>query len=158
MTASTGKVERVSDLGVSDVIDYKEQDFAQEIANLTSKRGVDVILDHIGAPYLGKNLKSLAVYGRLVLIGVMGGVKGEINLAVMMVKRQQLLGSVLRARPIAEKSAIISRFEAAVLPHVASGAIKPLVSDVLPLAQAADAHRLMESGGHFGKIVLDMNG
>jgi len=158
VTASTGKVERVSDLGVSDVIDYKEQDFAQEIADLTSKRGVDVILDHIGAPYLGKNMKSLAVYGRLVLIGVMGGVKSEINLAVMMVKRQQILGSVLRARPIAEKSAIISRFEAAVMPHVASGVIKPLVSDVLSLAQAADAHRLMESGGHFGKIVLDING
>jgi len=93
---------------------------------------VDVILDHIGAAYLGKNLKSLAVYGRLVLIGVMGGVKGEINLAVMMVKRQQLLGSVLRARSIAEKSAIIDRFEATVLPHVASGAIKPLVTGDLP--------------------------
>jgi len=158
VTASTGKVDRVSKLGVNDVIDYKEQDFAQEIAHLTAKRGVDVILDHIGAAYLGKNLKSLAVYGRLVLIGVMGGVKGEINLAVMMVKRQQLLGSVLRARSIAEKSAIIDRFEATVLPHVASGAIKPLVSDVLPLAQAADAHRLMESGKHFGKIVLDING
>ena len=156
VTASTGKVDRVSDLGVSQVIDYKQQDFAQEIAHLTSKRGVDVILDHIGADYLGKNLKSLAVYGRLVLIGVMSGVKAEVNLAVVMVKRQQILGSVLRARPITEKSSIIARFGSAVLPHVASGAIQPLVSDVLPLAQAADAHRLMESSQHFGKIVLEV--
>ena len=103
-------------------------------------------------------MKSLAVSGRLVLIGVMGGIKAELNLATMMVKRQQILGSVLRSRPVDEKSAIISRFASAVMPHVESGKIEPLISDVLPLAEASKAHQLMENSGHFGKIVLTLDG
>ncbi len=156
VTASTGKVERVGDLGAHKVIDYRQQDFAEEVKNHTGKRGVDVILDHIGGPYLEKNLKSLAVAGRLVIIGIMGGPKSDINLALMMVKRQQILGSVLRSRPVAEKSAIIERFTRNVMPHVARGAIEPIISEILPLEQAADAHRLMESSQHFGKIVLQV--
>ena len=156
VTASTGKVERVRELGVQHVIDYKQTEFADEIRTLTAKKGIDVILDHIGGPYLQSNLKTLALSGRLVLIGVMGGVKAEINLAVFMVKRQQLLGSVLRSRPVPEKSAIITRYVEAVMPHVDSAAIRPLISDTLPLADAAEGHRLMESGKHFGKIVLSV--
>ena len=154
VTASSGKLERVKALGVADVIDYKTTNFSDEMKSLTSKRGADVILDHIGAAYLADNMKSLALSGRLVLIGVMGGVKAELNLAMMMVKRQQILGSVLRSRPVDEKTAIISRFATAVMPYVETAKIEPLVSDVMPLEDVAKAHQLMESSGHFGKIVL----
>jgi putative PIG3 family NAD(P)H quinone oxidoreductase len=154
VTASTGKVERVRDQGAHDVIDYREQDFAAEIRNLTDKRGVDVILDHIGAEYLERNMKSLALAGTLMLIGVMGGIKAELNLATMMVKRQRIIGSVLRSRPKAEKADIIEKFEAEVLPLFAAGTIEPLIDARFALAEAAEAHRLMEQGGHFGKIVL----
>ena len=154
VTASTGKVERVRAQGADEVIDYREQDFADEIRNLTDKRGVDVILDHIGADYLERNMKSLALAGTLMLIGVMGGIKAELNLATMMVKRQRIIGSVLRSRPVAEKAAIIEKFENNVLPLFASGRIEPLVDARFPLADSAEAHRLMEKGGHFGKIVL----
>jgi len=99
-------------------------------------------------------MKSLALAGTLMLIGVMGGVKAELNLATMMVKRQRIIGSVLRSRPVAEKAAIIEKFEAAVLPLFAAGIIEPLIDARFALAEAADAHRLMEQGGHFGKIVL----
>jgi NADPH:quinone reductase-like Zn-dependent oxidoreductase len=99
-------------------------------------------------------MKSLALGGTLMLIGVMGGIKAELNLATMMVKRQRIIGSVLRSRPIAEKASIIKRFEAVVLPLFANATLTPLIDATFPLAQAADAHRLMEQGGHFGKIVL----
>ncbi len=155
VTASSGKVERVKALGVDHVIDYKTQSFADEIKTLTGGRGVDVILDHIGAAYLKDNMKCLALSGRLVIIGLMGGIKAELNLATMMVKRQKIIGSVLRSRPVPEKSAIIADFESTVMPFFANGTIAPLISDVFPLSQAADAHRAMEQGTHFGKIVLE---
>ena len=154
VTASTGKLERVSAQGADHVIDYREQDFAAEIRERTGKRGVDVILDHIGAKYLEPNMKSLALGGTLMLIGVMGGIKAELNLATMMVKRQRIIGSVLRSRPVTEKAAIINQFETEVMPLFAAGTIEPLIDARFALAEAADAHRLMEKGGHFGKIVL----
>ncbi len=154
VTASTGKIDRVRAQGAHEVIDYREQDFADEIRSLTDRRGVDVILDHIGAEYLERNMKSLALAGTLMLIGVMGGIRAELNLATMMVRRQRIIGSVLRSRPVAEKAAIIEKFEQAVLPLFASGKIEPLIDARFPLADAAEAHRLMEKGGHFGKIVL----
>ncbi len=154
VTASPAKLERVLALGADKVIDYRNQDFAEQVRIHTEKRGVQVILDHIGAPYLADNLKSLAVGGRLVVIGVMGGGKAEVNLALMMVKRQQIIGSVLRARPIQEKSDIIRDFSETVLPRMAEGGIVPLVDRVFALDQVADAHRRMEHSAHFGKIVL----
>ena len=156
VTASTGKLERVRKQGADHVIDYREQVFADEIRRITDKRGVDVILDHIGAQYLQDNMKSLTLAGTLMLIGVMGGIKAELNLASMMVKRQRIIGSVLRSRPVAEKAAIIAKFEAAVMPLIANGEIVPLVDATFPLAEAAAAHTMMEQGGHFGKIVLTM--
>jgi len=158
VTASTGKLERVREQGANHVIDYREQVFADEVRQITSKRGVDVILDHIGAKYLQDNMKSLALAGTLMLIGVMGGIKAELNLATMMVKRQRIIGSVLRSRPVAEKAAIIAKFDAAVMPLIARGEITPLVDATFPLAEAAAAHTMMEQGGHFGKIVLTMPG
>ena len=156
VTASTGKLERVRAQGADHVIDYREQDFAAEIARLTDKRGVDVILDHIGAKYLEPNMKSLARAGTLMLIGVMGGIKAELNLATMMVKRQRIIGSVLRSRPLEEKAAIIDQFEKTVMPLFADGRIEAEISARFPLAEAGEAHRMMEAGGHFGKIVLDI--
>ena len=157
VTASTGKVERVRAQGVLRVVDYQTTDFVDAVHEITDARGVDLILDHIGADYLSRNMRALAVSGKMVLIGVMGGVKAELHLAQMLVKRQQILGSVLRPRPIAEKASIISAFVAAVLPHFAQGNMVPLIHSVFPLAEAAEAHRLMESSGHFGKIVLDID-
>ena len=156
VTASPGKVERVRALGAHRVIDYKNEDFAEAVRQATDNRGADVILDHIGGPYLAQNLKSLAVGGRLVVIGVMGGAKAEINLATLMVKRQQIIGSVLRSRPVAEKAGIIAEFRRAVMPLFARSEIAPEIYKVYPLAEAADAHRAMESGAHFGKIVLSV--
>jgi putative PIG3 family NAD(P)H quinone oxidoreductase len=154
VTASTGKVERVARLGADHVIDYRKEDFAEVIRKATDKRGVDVILDHIGAAYLASNLAALATGGRLIVIGLMGGAKAEINLGALMVKRQQLIGSVLRARSVSEKACIVKQFSEMVMPSFERKEIVPLIHAALPLAQAAEAHRMMEAGEHFGKIVL----
>jgi putative PIG3 family NAD(P)H quinone oxidoreductase len=154
VTASTGKVERVAALGADVVIDYKNEDFADAVQRHTDKRGVDVILDHLGGSYLERNVRSLAVGGRLAVIGVMGGRKAELDVGRVLAGRLSILGSVLRPRPVEEKAAIIRAFEREVMPHFASGRITPLISKVYPLEQAAEAHRAMESGEHFGKLVL----
>ncbi len=156
VTASTGKVQRVSDLGADLVIDYQTQDFAEAIRANTGGKGVQVILDHIGGAYLASNMKSLAVGGHLVVIGVMGGIKADLNLALMMVKRQQITGSVLRSRPVPEKAAIVSRFAEAVLPSLTERKLVPLIHKVYRLEDAARAHRDMEESVHFGKIALAM--
>lgn len=158
VTASTGKVERVAALGADLVIDYKKEDFAETVLRYTEKRGVDVILDHLGGPYLAQNVRALAVGGRLALIGVMGGRKAELDVGRVLVNRLSILGSTLRARPVAEKAAIIRGFERDALPHFASGRIVPLIHRVYPLAHAAEAHRAMEASEHFGKLVLRVAG
>ena len=154
VTASPGKLERVSELGADLVIDYKNKAFEEVVRNETDRHGADVILDHIGSNYLTPNLKTLAIAGRLVIIGVMSGTTAEINLARLMVKRQRIIGSVLRSRPVQEKAAITARFAAEVLPLFADGTLRPLIHDVFPLGDVADAHRSMEASAHFGKIVL----
>lgn len=154
VTASSGKLDRVRELGADLVIDYRAESFAEAVREHTSKRGVDVILDHIGAPYLAPNLECLARGGRLVLIGVMKGAKAELNLATLMVKRQHIIGSVLRSRPVDEKAAITAEFTKTVLPLFADGTIEPLIHTVLPLSDAAEAHRMMEASEHFGKVIL----
>jgi putative PIG3 family NAD(P)H quinone oxidoreductase len=154
VTASPGKLDRVAKLGADVVIDYRNEAFEETVGNATDRHGADVILDHIGSKYLTPNLKALAVAGRLVIIGVMSGAKAEINLARLMVKRQRIIGSVLRSRPVDEKAAITARFTAEVLPFFADGTLEPLIHEVLPLGDAAEAHRAMEASAHFGKIVL----
>lgn len=154
VTASPGKIDRVAALGADRVVDYRSQEFATEVRSFTGNRGADVILDHIGADYLAPNLKALAVGGRLVIIGVMSGAMATINLAHLMVKRQRVIGSVIRARSVAEKARITAAFRERVMPHIAERRIEPLVHRIYPLEAAADAHREMESSRHFGKIVL----
>jgi NADPH:quinone reductase len=154
VTASPGKLERVRALGAHVVIDYQAEDFADAVLRHTDKRGVDVILDHLGGSYLARNQKSLAVDGRLALIGIMGGRKAEIDLGRVLAQRHSILGSVLRPRSVEQKAEIVRRFERAVLPHFATGKIAPLIYAVYPLAEAAEAHRAMETSSHFGKLVL----
>jgi NADPH2:quinone reductase len=154
VTASPAKLERVAALGADLVIDYRAEDFAEAVLRYTDKRGVDVILDHLGAAYLAQNVKSLATGGRLALIGVMGGRKAELDLGRVLAQRLTIMGSTLRPRPVEEKTAIIRRFEHEVMPHFAAGRIAPLIHHVYPLEQAAEAHRAMEASEHFGKLVL----
>jgi putative PIG3 family NAD(P)H quinone oxidoreductase len=154
VTASAGKAERVATLGADLVIDYRKEDFADVVARYTDKRGVDVILDHLGGAYLAQNIRALAVGGRLAVIGVMGGRKGELDVGRVLVNRLSILGSVLRPRPVEEKAAIIRNFERDALPHFASGRIVPLIHRVYPLEQTSEAHRTMEASEHFGKLVL----
>ena len=157
VTTSSRKVEPVRALGVASVIDYQKQDFTEEVKRITEGRGVDVILDHIGADYLTSNMKALAIKGTLVIIGVMSGARSELNLAAMMVKCQQVVGSVLRRRSVSEKAEIIADFTRVVMPFMTSREIIPLIYKVLPLEEAADAHRIMEASTHFGKIVLQVD-
>jgi NADPH2:quinone reductase len=154
VTASPAKLERVAALGADLVINYRAEDFAEAVLRYTDKRGVDVILDHLGAAYLAQNVKSLATGGRLALIGVMGGRKAELDLGRVLAQRLTIMGSTLRPRPVEEKTAIIRQFEREVMPHFAAGRIAPLIHHVYPLEQAAEAHRAMEASEHFGKLVL----
>ena len=156
VTASSRKVESVRALGVDSVIDYQQQDFLKEVNQITQGRGVNVILDHIGAAYLTSNMKALAMEGTLVIIGVMSGARSELNLAAMMVNCQRVVGSVLRRRSISEKAEIIADFTRVVMPFMVSREIIPKIHQVLPLEEAAAAHRIMEASAHFGKIVLQV--
>ena len=155
VTASPEKSERVRQLGADLLINYKETpDFSEVVKEYTNKKGVDMILDHIGAKYLAPNMNSLAYKGRLVIIGVTSGIKAELNLALMMVKRQQIIGSVLRSRPVSEKAEIIAEFTRVALPKFADRTIVPIIEKVFTIDEVVAAHTMMEADKHFGKIVL----
>jgi NADPH:quinone reductase-like Zn-dependent oxidoreductase len=115
-----------------------------------------VILDNMGAAYLGRNVQALATGGRLVVIGLQGGLKGELDLGLLLAKRASVHATSLRARPLAEKAAIVSAVLAGVWPAVDAGEVVPVVDRVLPLTQVADAHRLVEESSHVGKVVLQV--
>ena len=154
---SEDKANACRDLGADHVVLYKEEDFAERVLALTGGRGADVILDHIGAAYLEPNLRCLAPYGRLVIIGLLGGAKAELNIGRLMVKRQRIIGSVLRARPVAEKAAITAAFRAAVLERFARGELKPVIHTVLPLEEARRAHALVAANANTGKVILQVD-
>ena len=141
-------------LGAERAINYKAQDFSAALMPLTEGRGIDVILDMVGAPYFSRNVDLLAQEGRLVQIAVLQGAKAEINLVRLLRQRITITGSTLRSRTIEEKGAIAAAVERDVWPLVESGKIRPIVYARFPLTEAAEAHRLMESGSHIGKILL----
>ena len=124
------------------------------MSEYTDGKGADLILDHIGAKYLAANMKALALGGSLIIIGVMGGIKAELNLVRMMVKRQRIIGSVLRSRPVQEKARIVAELTQAVVPRLVDRTIEPLIHEVFPLEKVGEAHETMEQSRHFGKIVL----
>jgi len=151
---SDEKCERCRALGADVAVNYRTGDFAAACREATGGRGVDVVLDSIGAAYLEQNLASLAVGGRLVLIGLMGGAKAEIGLGALLARRLQVIGSTLRTRSKEEKACIAAGFAARFGPALARGEIRPVVDRVLPLERAGDAHRAMKASEHFGKIAL----
>ncbi|MFQ5457935.1 MAG: NAD(P)H-quinone oxidoreductase [Myxococcota bacterium] len=151
---SKEKAERCLALGADAAINYREEEFDEATRAASGGRGVDVILDIIGGAYLERNLKSLAPDGRLVIIGAIGGIQGEINLGLMLGKRLSIQATTLRARPVAYKARLARQLEAEVLPGLADGSLVPVVDRVFDLSKVAEAHRLMESNAHFGKIVL----
>ena len=155
VTCSAGKVEACRELGAV-VVDYGSQDFVAEVATATGGAGVDVVLDVIGGDYTNRNLQALAVQGRIIQVGVMGGGTTPVNLGLMLPKRATITGTVLRARPLEEKIAITRRFAAEVLPLFESGALRPVIDSRYPLERVAEAHRQMEANANVGKILLDV--
>jgi putative PIG3 family NAD(P)H quinone oxidoreductase len=144
---SAEKADRARELGADEVINYREEDF-------TDKVRADVILDIMGAKYLDKNVRSLKTGGRLVVIGMQGGTKAELNLGMLLAKRASVHATTLRSRPVDEKGAIVRSVVDNVWPLVGAGAVRPVVYAEVPMADAAEAHRMLDSGEHVGKILL----
>ena len=142
------------ELGAKRAIDYRNEDFVEIVKAETGGRGVDVILDMVGGPYVERNLQALAVEGRMVQIAWLQGPKVQANFMQLMLKRLTWTGSTLRPRSVAQKGEIAAALEAKVLPLLAAGKVRPLIHQTFPLAEAAAAHALMESSTHIGKIVL----
>lgn len=153
---SDEKCRRCLLLGADLAVNYRQQDFVEAVLDFTGGKGVDVILDMVGGDYLPRNLKSLAVDGRLLQIGIQHSGKAEINLAALLMKRLTLAGSTLRSRSDEFKANIARQLRDKVWPLLESGQVKPVIDSVFPLAEADRAHRLMESSQHIGKIVLEL--
>ncbi|SMC37023.1 NAD(P)H-quinone oxidoreductase [Janibacter indicus] len=151
---SQDKLDVCRDLGAQILVNYREQDFVEEVRAATDGHGADVVLDLMGAKYLPRNVDLLATSGRLVVIGLMGGRKGELDLGKLLSKRAAVIATSLRARPAAEKAAIVAAVREHVWPLVEDGAVRPIVQGTHPLERAADAHRELEASGHIGKILL----
>ena len=151
---SAAKCEACVRLGAERAINYRDADFAAVVRDLTGGRGVDVVLDMVGGEYFARNIDVLAVEGRLVEIATLHGVKAELNIQTVMVRRLTITGSTLRPRPVADKGAIAAALWHQVWPLLESGAVRPIVHATFPLRDAAEAHRVMEAGAHIGKLVL----
>lgn len=148
------KLARCAELGADILIDYREQDFVEELRKATDGAGADVILDIVGAKYLDRNVRALAVNGRLAVIGLQGGVKGELNLAALLGKRAAITATSLRGRPLGEKASIVAAVREHVWPLVGAGPVRAVVDRTFPMSDAAQAHRALEAGEHVGKILL----
>jgi putative PIG3 family NAD(P)H quinone oxidoreductase len=151
---SASKCAACERVGAERAIDYREVDFVAAVRDATGGRGVDVVLDIIGGDYLSRNIEVLAVEGRLVQIGLQGGSSAQLDMAPLLLKRLTITASTLRARSVAEKGALAAAVKANVWPLLESGAVRPVIHATFPLRAAADAHRLLESSRHIGKIVL----
>jgi len=156
VTASAGKLEACRALGADLAIDYASQDFVAECAAFANGAGIDVVLDVIGGDYVNKNIAAVRVGGRIVQVGTMGSGRTEVNIGMMLPKRASLIGTVLRARPLAEKIEITQRFAAELLPLFDSGALKPVIDSRYALSAIADAHAYMQTNANVGKILIDV--
>jgi len=155
VTAGTPeKLDACRALGAEILINYREEDFVEVLADATEGLGADVILDNIGAKYLARNVSALAVNGRLVIIGLQGGTKAELDISMVLRKCAAVIATSLRGRPAGEKAAIVAAVREHVWPLIESGAVKPVVHRTFPLDQAADAHRELEAGSNIGKVLL----
>lgn len=151
---SQDKLDFCRELGADITVNYREQDFVEEVRAATDGHGADVLLDNIGAKYLPRNVDLLATNGRLVVIGLMGGRTGELDLGKMLGKRAAVIATSLRARPAEEKATIVAAVREHIWPLIEDGAVRPIIHGTHPLERAADAHREMEQSGHIGKILL----
>jgi putative PIG3 family NAD(P)H quinone oxidoreductase len=151
---STDKLERCRELGAEVLVNYRDEDFVEAVRTATDGHGADVVLDNMGAKYLARNLDVLATSGRLSVIGMQGGTRAELDLGLLMRKRGAVFSTSLRARPADEKAAIVASTREHVWPLIASGDVRPVVDRVLSMADAAEAHRLVEQSTHVGKVLL----
>jgi putative PIG3 family NAD(P)H quinone oxidoreductase len=151
---SADKLRVCAALGAEIRVNHREEDFVAVVREATGGHGADVVLDNMGAAYLARNVDVLAPGGRLVVIGLQGGRRAELDLAALMARRGAVVGTTLRARPPAEKAAIVASVREHVWPLVESGAVRPVVHEVLPLTEAARAHRVMAESSHVGKLLL----
>ena len=157
-TARTAdKLKQATELGLDYGIDSSREDFAKIIADQTGRQGVHVLVDMVGSPFVDGNLAALATKGRMVLVGLLGGGQASLNLGVVLRKRLQITGTVLRSRPLEEKVAATRLFAERVVPQLARGLLRPIVDRVFPLEELAEAHRYMASNASFGKIVITMD-
>jgi putative PIG3 family NAD(P)H quinone oxidoreductase len=151
---SAAKAERCRELGADLAVNYREQDFVAAVRDATSGAGADVVLDIIGAKYLSRNVDVVATNGRIVVIGLQGGMVAEVNLGILLFKRASLAATSLRSRPMPEKAAIVSSVQAGAWPAYEEGVARPIIDRTLPLAEAAEAHRVLEASDHIGKVLL----
>jgi putative PIG3 family NAD(P)H quinone oxidoreductase len=151
---SQAKLDFCRELGADVTINYREEAFEDRVAEETDGAGVDVVLDNMGASYLGRNMAALATGGRLIVLGMQGGVKGELNLGMLLAKRATVHAAGLRARPREQKAQIVAGTQNAVWPMIEAGTVRPIVDRVVPFEHAAEAHRLVEASEHIGKVLL----
>jgi putative PIG3 family NAD(P)H quinone oxidoreductase len=156
-TARASKHDALRALGAAHTIDYTTEDFGAATREATGGRGADVILDIMGAAYLERNVDALASDGRLVIIGLQGGRKAELNLGALLAKRGSVFATTLRARPNDQKAEIVRGVREQVWPLVESGAIRPIIDRRVPMPEAAEAHRIVESSAHLGKVLLTLD-
>jgi putative PIG3 family NAD(P)H quinone oxidoreductase len=151
---SARKLTAVAALGADVAINYREQDFAAVCREKTDGRGIDVILDNMGGSYLARNVAALATGGRLVVVGLQGGRRGDLDLGALLAKRASVSAASLRARPAQQKAAIVAATAAFVWPRIEAGDVRPVIDRVLPLTEVVHAHRVVEASQHIGKVLL----
>jgi len=151
---SAAKLERCAELGAEILVDYHSEDFVEVVRSATGGHGADVVLDIMGGSYLARNLEVLAMDGHITIIGTMGGRDAQLNIGAVMGKRARITGSLLRRRTLAGKAAVVAEVCEHVWPLIESGTVKPVVDRVLPMSEAAEAHRVVEAGEHVGKVLL----
>jgi putative PIG3 family NAD(P)H quinone oxidoreductase len=151
---SPEKLDRCRELGADLAVSYQDEDFTAAVLEFTDGQGANVILDIMGAPYLSWNLDTLATWGRLVVIATRGGSRSEVDLGLMMLKRATIVAATLRTRTMAEKAEVVAATREHIWPFISAGKVVPVIHAVLPMAEAAQAHRLLDDGTHIGKILL----